>query len=92
MNAQEIIPFVLGMFILNNFLQTDLMMDFINRNFKVGLDLGLPTDEQMESRAAMSTAHSVVLVALAGTGVAAMLFTPLAKTISKTSSSAMGGK
>lgn len=89
MDARDI-PFILGIFILNNFLQTDFMIDFVNRHFRIGYDLGLPTDEQMESRALMGSFHSAALVFLVATGVAAMVFTPLAKTLSNTSSKAVG--
>jgi hypothetical protein len=90
MDARDL-SFVLGIFILNNFLQSDLMVDFVNRNIGLNLDLGLPTDEQMENGAGMSAMHSLVLVVLVATGFAALVFTPIAQTVSNTAK-AVGGK
>jgi uncharacterized membrane protein len=91
MDARDL-SFVLGIFILNNFLQSDLMVDFVNRNIGLNFDLGLPTDEQMENAAAMSAIHSIVLVVLVATGFAAIVFTPIAQTVSNTAKAVGGGK
>tara|TARA_Y100000389_G_scaffold199620_1_gene238364 strand:+ start:1918 stop:2211 length:294 start_codon:yes stop_codon:yes gene_type:complete len=93
MDARDLnleISFILGIFILNNYLQTDHMLDLVNRNFGIGLDLGHPTDEQMENSAGMSTLHSVLLVVLVASGFAALVFTPIAQTVTNTAK-AVGG-
>ena len=76
MDAQNVI-FVLSIVLLNNFLQSDFMLDVVNRNVvsRMGfdLDLGLPTDKQMERKAVMSTVHTFVLVILVVLGAATQL-------------------
>ena len=76
MDAQNVI-FVLSIVLLNNFLQSDFMLDLVNRNVvsRMGadLDLGLPTDKQMERKALMSTVHTFVLVVLVVLGAATQL-------------------
>ena len=76
MDAKNVI-FVLSIVLLNNFLQSDFMLDLVNRNVvsRMGadLDLGLPTDKQMERKALMSTMHTFVLVILVALGAATQL-------------------
>jgi hypothetical protein len=76
MDAKNVI-FVLSIVLLNNFLQSDFMLDLINRNVvsRMGFDfdLGLPTDKQMERKAVMSTMHTFVLVVLVVLGAATQL-------------------
>lgn len=76
MDAKNVV-FILSIVLLNNFLQSDFMLDVVNRNIVsrmgVDLDLGLPTDKQMERKVLMSTVHTFVLVILVALGAATQL-------------------
>lgn len=76
MDARSIIV-ILSIILLNNFLQSDFMLDIVNRNVGVPMgmdsDLGLPTDKQMEAKVSMSMLHTAVLIVLVTMGVATQL-------------------
>jgi len=69
MDAQELIV-LLSVLLLNNLLQSDFMLDFVERTLNMSMDMGLATDKQLENKISMSTLHSVVLIILVASGFA----------------------
>lgn len=71
MNRSSVI-FVLTIILLNNFLQSDYMLDIVNRNVitPMGFELDL---EKAEDKVILSTVHTFVLIVLVALGAVTQL-------------------
>lgn len=71
MDRQSVI-FVLTIILINNFLQSDFMLDVVNRNIisPMGFDLDL---DQITDKVILSTVHTFVLIVLVALGAVTQL-------------------
>lgn len=71
MERQSVI-FVLTIILINNFLQSDFMLDFVNRNIisPMGFDLDL---EERTDKVILTTVHTFVLIVLVALGAVTQL-------------------
>lgn len=71
MERQSVI-FVLTIILINNFLQSDFMLDFVNRNIisPMGFDLDL---DQRTDKVILATVHTFVLIVLVALGAVTQL-------------------
>lgn len=71
MERQSVI-FVLTIILINNFLQSDFMLDFVNRNIISPMGFDLDLDERTD-KVILTTVHTFVLIVLVALGAVTQL-------------------